>query len=162
MVMAKMVRDARHATAMESSRLVVLVAGGAGLNSGLSARFVLNRGIGTYSRRDFLVFTATTSLTAITLPFIANAKNIPLFGLRKKLEKAEEIIEEGIESAEKGLETTITLPFIAEKEIEEAAEGGGIVGGLTQAGIVAAAEMFGIVVATSIVNGILGPEPKRS
>ncbi|XP_074276967.1 uncharacterized protein LOC141600621 [Silene latifolia] len=114
------------------------------------------------SRRDFLVFTATTSLTAITLPFTANAKNIPLFGLRKKLEKAEEIIEEGIESAEKGLETAEKRVVEAEKEIEAAAEGGGIVGRLTQAGIVAAAEVFGVVVATSIVNGILGPEPKRS
>ena len=35
-------------------------------------------------------------------------------------------------------------------------------GGLAQAGAVAGAEVFGILVATAVVNGILGPEAQKS
>ncbi|KAK9678200.1 hypothetical protein RND81_11G195300 [Saponaria officinalis] len=112
-------------------------------------------------RREFLLLTATTTLTTIRIPS-ANAKDIPLFGLRKKLEKAEEIVKEGLETAEKGLETAEKRVVEAEKEIEGVAEGGGFGGGLVQAGVVGAAEVFGVLVATSIVNSILGPEPKSS
>ncbi|KAL4580416.1 hypothetical protein LXL04_016608 [Taraxacum kok-saghyz] len=76
------------------------------------------------------------------------AEDIGLFGLRKKLKKAEEeaveIVKEGIgsaEEAERGIEK-------AEKEIE------------TQAGVVAAEEVVGIVITSSVVNGILGPESR--
>jgi hypothetical protein len=104
------------------------------------------------------------------------AQDIPLFGLRKKLKRAEEeaqeLVKEGFETAEKGLETAgkgiVTVErgietaekeiVTAEKEIEEAVS----FGGLAQAGAVAGAEVVGVLVATAIVNGILGPEGSKS
>lgn len=113
-------------------------------------------------------------MTAIERP--SNAVDIPLFGLRKKLknaeEEAEEIVKEGFEAAEKGIETVEKGMLTAEKGIETAEEGiekaeKGIetvlgFGGLAQAGVVAGAEVVGIVIATSIVNAILGPEAQKS
>ncbi|XP_010680964.2 uncharacterized protein LOC104896000 [Beta vulgaris subsp. vulgaris] len=122
-----------------------------------------NARIPSASRRDYLLFTATTVLTAVNLPS-ANAKDIPLFGLRKRLEKAEEqaeeLVKEGLETVEKGVETAEKGVVEAEKQIENAAESGSF-SGLAQAGLVAGAELLGVLVATSIVNGILGPEPKK-
>ncbi|KMT08553.1 hypothetical protein BVRB_6g138330 [Beta vulgaris subsp. vulgaris] len=119
-----------------------------------------NARIPSASRRDYLLYTATTVLTAVNLPS-ANAKDIPLFGLRKRLEKAEEkaeeLVKEGLETVEKGVETAEKGVVEAEKQIENAAESSG----LAQAGLVAGAELLGVLVATSIVNGILGPEPKK-
>ncbi|KAE9445287.1 hypothetical protein C3L33_22815, partial [Rhododendron williamsianum] len=90
------------------------------------------------------------------------AQDIPLFGLRKKLKKveeeAEEVIKEGIESAEKGIETAEKGIETAERAIESTVS----FGGLAQAGAVAAAEVVGVVAATSVVNGILGPEGQKS
>ncbi|XWS33698.1 hypothetical protein CRYUN_Cryun22dG0105300 [Craigia yunnanensis] len=120
------------------------------------------------NRRQLLFFLTTT--TALTVRESAsNAKDIPLFGLRQKLKNAEEeaveIVKEGFETAEKGLETAergiITVEKglkTAEKEIESAVS----FGALAQAGAVAGAEFLGVVVATSIVNGILGPETQKS
>ncbi|KAJ8764448.1 hypothetical protein K2173_006188 [Erythroxylum novogranatense] len=113
-------------------------------------------------------------LTAAPMFFAgtALAEDIPLFGLRKKLrkveEEAEKLVKEGFETAEKGLETAeIGIEKVgrgieaaeegieaAEEKIEETVS----FGGLAQAGAVAGAEVVGVVVATSIVNGILGPE----
>ena len=87
------------------------------------------------------------------------AKDIGLFGLRKKLKKAEEeaveIVKEGIDSAEKGIEAAERGIEKAEKEIETEAIFG-FEGGLMQAGVVAGAEVVGIV----ITYGILGPESR--
>ena len=111
------------------------------------------------SRRRCLVL-LTTALTARELP--SRAQDIPLFGLRKKLEKveeeAEEILKEGFQAAEKGIETAEKGIESAEKEIETAVA----FNGLTQAGTVAGAEVVGILVATSVVNAILGPEAQKS
>ncbi|XVE87226.1 hypothetical protein DITRI_Ditri18aG0099200 [Diplodiscus trichospermus] len=127
------------------------------------------------SRRQLLFFlTATTALT-IREP-ASNAEDIPLFGLRKKLKSAEEeaveIVKEGFEAAEKGLESAekgiVTVEKglkTAEKEIETAEkeiESAVSFGALAQAGAVAGAEFLGVVVATAIVNGILGPEGQKS
>lgn len=97
------------------------------------------------------------------------AQDIPLFGLRKKLKKveeeAEEVIKEGIESAEKGIEIAEKGIETAEKGIETAEreiESAVSFGGLAQAVAVAAAEVVGIVAASSVVNGILGPEGQKS
>ncbi|OAY33872.1 hypothetical protein MANES_13G132100v8 [Manihot esculenta] len=118
------------------------------------------------SRRQLLFL--LTAIPALTVRESAsNAEDIPLFGLRKKLkkaeEKAEEIVKEGFEAAEKGLETAekgiVTAEKgieTAEREIEEAVS----FGGLAQAGAVAGAEVVGVLVATSVVNGILGSEAK--
>ncbi|KAG6571416.1 hypothetical protein SDJN02_27978, partial [Cucurbita argyrosperma subsp. argyrosperma] len=124
-------------------------------------------------RQTLLILTATGAVVGRENPSMA--EDIPLFGLRKKLKKveeeAEEIVREGFEAAEKGLETaergivTAEKGIItaergietAEKEIESAVN----FGALSQAGAVAGAEVVGVLVATSIVNGILGPEAQR-
>ncbi|KAI3699649.1 hypothetical protein L2E82_44073 [Cichorium intybus] len=112
------------------------------------------------SRRQLLfLLTATTAVKAMEMPSMA--EDIGLFGLRKKLKKAEEeaveIVKEGIDSAEKGIEAAERQIETAEQEIEtEVSFGFG--GGLTQAGVVAGAEVVGVLIASSVVNGILGPE----
>lgn len=106
----------------------------------------------------------------------SRAQDIGLFGLKKKLKKAEEeaevIVKEGFEAAEKGLDTAERGIVAAEKGIVEAERGIETAekeiktavgfGGLAQAGVVAGAEFLGVLVATSIVNGILGPEARKS
>jgi hypothetical protein len=120
------------------------------------------------------LLTASTALAAKEYPSIA--EDIPLFGLRKKLrkaeEEAEEIVKEGFNVAEKGIESVEKGIVTAEKGIERAEKGieaaekeietAVSFGGLAQAGVVAGAEVLGILVATSIVNGILGPESQKS
>jgi hypothetical protein len=59
--------------------------------------------------------------------------------------------EKGIEAAEKGVEVGIAA---AEKEITTAVS----FGRLAQAGV----EPVGVLIATGIVNGIIGPEAKKS
>ncbi|CAI9758768.1 unnamed protein product [Fraxinus pennsylvanica] len=127
------------------------------------------------SRRNcLLLLTATTALNALQKP--SNAVDIPLFGLRQGLQKAEKEVKElvkegfetadkgivaaekGIEAAEKGVEAAEKGIEVAEKEITTAAS----FGGLAQAGAVAGAEAVGILIATGIVNGIIGPEAKKS
>nr|AGV54220.1 synechocystis YCF37-like protein [Phaseolus vulgaris] len=113
-------------------------------------------------RRQLLFFlTASTALTARE----SVAQDIPLFGIRKSLKKveeeAEEIVKEGFEAADKGLVAAEKGLETAEKELVEAEreiEGAVSFGGLAQAGAVAGAEAFGILVATAVVNGILGAE----
>lgn len=125
-------------------------------------------------RQLLLLFTATTALKAAELP--SRAQDIGLFGLRKKLKKAEEEAEElvkegfeaadkGIQAAEKGIEAAGKGLVAAEKgveAVEKGIEGAVGFGALTQAVVVAGAEFVGILVGTSIVNGILGPEAQKS
>ncbi|CAI0430787.1 unnamed protein product [Linum tenue] len=96
---------------------------------------------------------------------LSRAQDIPLFGLKRKLKKAEEeaelLVKEGFETAEKGLETAEKGIESAEKGIESAERGveeAVSFGGLAQAGAVVGAEAIAVLVATSVVNGILGPE----
>jgi len=80
-------------------------------------------------------------------------------------EEAEEIVKEGFEAADKGLVAAEQGLETAEKGLEEAErdiEGAVSFGGLAQAGAVAGAEVFGILVATAVVNGILGAEAQKS
>lgn len=120
------------------------------------------------SRRN-LLFSLTAATVVTGLQPASMAENIPLFGIRKKLKKAEEeaveIVKEGFETAEKGvdaaergLEAAERGVETAEKEIVTAVS----FNGLTQAGAVVAAEFVGVLVATSVVNGILGPEAQNS
>ncbi|KZV25248.1 hypothetical protein F511_29660 [Dorcoceras hygrometricum] len=99
----------------------------------------------------------------------ARAQDIPLFGLRKGLRKVEEeaelIVKEGFEAADKGIlaaEKEIQVAEkeveFAEKEIEEAVR----TSNLAQAAAVAVAELLGVVITSSIVNAILGPEAKKA
>lgn len=114
--------------------------------------------LGIASRRKLIfLLTATTALKAVELP--SKAKDIPLFGLRKKLrkaeEEAEEIVKEGFEAADKGIEAAEKGIVAAEKELETAEKGiesAVSFGGLAQAGVVAGAELVGVLIATSIVN----------
>lgn len=127
------------------------------------------------NRRQLLFF--LTTMTALTVrERESNAEDIPLFGFRKKLksveEEAVEIVKEGLETAEKGLETAERGIFTvekglktaenkietAEKDIESAVG----FGPLAQASAVAGAEFLGVVVATSIVNGVLAAEAPKS
>uniref|UniRef100_A0A2N9IEZ3 Synechocystis YCF37 n=1 Tax=Fagus sylvatica TaxID=28930 RepID=A0A2N9IEZ3_FAGSY len=120
------------------------------------------------NRRQLLfLLTASTALTSRELPSVA--EDIPLFGFRKKLKKAEEeaeeIVKEGFEAAERGLVTAEKGIVTAERGIETVEseiETALSFGGLAQAGVVAGAEFVGVLVATSIVNGILGPEAQNS
>ncbi|KAL6224707.1 hypothetical protein ACLB2K_003562 [Fragaria x ananassa] len=116
-------------------------------------------------RRDLLLLSLTWTASAAVATAPAKAEDIGLFGIRKKLKEAEreteaivkegfEAAEKGIESAEKGIETAEKGIETAEKEIETVAG----FGGLAQAGLVAGAEVVGVVVASSVVNAILGPE----
>ncbi|KAK6911712.1 hypothetical protein RJ641_023805 [Dillenia turbinata] len=123
-------------------------------------------------RREYLLLLTAAAPALAWRERVAKAEDIPLFGLRKKLKKAEEeaeeIVKAGFETAEKGLETAAKGIVAAEKgivaaekgietaerEIEEAVS----FGGLAQAGAVAGAEIVGVLIATSVVNGILGPE----
>lgn len=120
------------------------------------------------TRRQCLqLLTAATALKAMELP--SRAQDIPLFGLRRGLKKAEEeaeqIVKEGFEAAdkgivaaEKGIEAAENGVVAAEKEIETAVS----FGGLAQAGVVVGVEAVGVLIATSVVNGILGPEAQKS
>ncbi|KAK6915748.1 hypothetical protein RJ641_020865 [Dillenia turbinata] len=124
------------------------------------------------SRRECLLLLTAAAPALTWTERKAKAEDIPLFGLRKKLKKAEEeaeeIVKAGFETAEKGLETAEKGIVAAEKGIaaaekgieaaEREIEGAVSFGGLAQAGTVAGAEIVGVLVATSIVNGILGPE----
>ncbi|XP_071703405.1 uncharacterized protein [Rutidosis leptorrhynchoides] len=115
---------------------------------------------GHQTRRQLLfLMTSGTAVTALEMPSMA--EDIGLFGLRKKIKKAEEeaeeIVKEGIESAEKGFEAAEKGIENAEEEIETEVSFG-FEGGLTQAGVVVGAEVVAVAVATSVVNGILGPE----
>lgn len=120
------------------------------------------------TRRQTLFLTSSALLLR---PSQSLAEDIPLFGLRKKLKKAEEeaeaivkegfdVAEMGVEAAERGVEAVEIGVVAAEKGVEEAVSLS--FGGVAQAGTVAATEVLGVVVATAVVNGIIGPEGKRS
>ncbi|KAH7691619.1 hypothetical protein IHE45_01G010800 [Dioscorea alata] len=117
------------------------------------------------SRRRSLLLLAAPFLAA---PVPALAQDIPLFGLRKRLQviekDAEEIVKEGEKIVEEGIEAAGKEIEVVEKEIDTAKAGVelgielGLGGDLAQVGAVAAAEVVGVLAAVSVVNGILGPE----
>ena len=109
------------------------------------------------------------TLTAATIAGAAvrqvSAAEIGLFGIRKGLkkaeQKAEDIVKEGFEAADKGIETAEKAVATAEKEVMAAEKGVSAAvsfSGAAQAGAVVGAELVGVLVATSVVNSILGPE----
>ncbi|ESQ46306.1 hypothetical protein EUTSA_v10000353mg [Eutrema salsugineum] len=126
------------------------------------------------SRRN-LLFSLTAATVATGLQPASMAEDIPFFGIRKKLKKAEEgaveivkegfetaekgvvAAEKGLEAAERGLETAEKGFNAAEKEVVTAVSYNGV----TQAGAVVVAEFVGVLVGTSVVNGILGPESQK-
>ncbi|CAH9084244.1 unnamed protein product [Cuscuta europaea] len=114
----------------------------------------------TCRRQWLLLLTATTTLKGAELP--SRAEKIGLFGVRKRIDKLEEeaelLVKEGFETADKGIEAAEKEIESAKKEIEAAVS----FGALAQAVVVAGAELIAILIATSVVNGILGPEPKKS
>ncbi|KAE8727144.1 hypothetical protein F3Y22_tig00005929pilonHSYRG00266 [Hibiscus syriacus] len=120
------------------------------------------------NRRQLLFFLATTMTLTVTEKK-SNAEDVPLFGFRKKLKKAEEeaveIVKEGLETAEKGMVTAGKEIFTVEEELktaEKKIESAVSFGALAQAGTVAGAEFLGVVLATSIVNGILAADAPKS
>ncbi|XP_062010886.1 uncharacterized protein LOC133727308 [Rosa rugosa] len=123
------------------------------------------RGAAFPGRRDLVLLSLTWTASAAVAAAPAKAEDIGLFGIRKKLKEAERetevIVKEGFEAAEKGIETAEKGLETAEKGVEAAEKGIETVagfGGLAQAGLVAGAEVLGVVVASSVVNAILRPE----
>ncbi|GFQ00709.1 hypothetical protein PHJA_002214800, partial [Phtheirospermum japonicum] len=126
-------------------------------------------------RQCLLLLTAATTTFKVT-EMRSRVQDIPLFGLRQGLRKAEQeaeqivkkgfeaaekgvvTVEKGIEAAEKGVEASEKGIEAAEREIETVVS----FGGLAQAGAVAGAEVVGALITTSVVNGILGPETQKS
>ncbi|PKU67142.1 uncharacterized protein LOC110097371 [Dendrobium catenatum] len=98
----------------------------------------------------------------LMLSSTAKAEDIPLFGLRKKLknleEDAVEVVKEGEKVVEEGIAAAEKEVVAAEEEIVAAAAGVGVFGDLAQAGVVAGAEVVGVLIGLSVVNGILEPE----
>ncbi|XP_065873394.1 uncharacterized protein [Euphorbia lathyris] len=122
-----------------------------------------------FSSRRQLIFLLTAAPALTVRESASIAQDIPLFGLRKKLKKVEEeteeLVKEGFETAERGIETAEKGIETVEKGIERTEreiEGAVNFGALAQAGTVAGAEVIGVVVATAVVNGILGPESQKS
>lgn len=117
-----------------------------------------------------LLSAAAGAAPTVASPSPANAAGIGLFGIRKKLERAEEAAAEAVreveEAAVEAAEVGGEAVKAAEKEAAEVAgEGVQLVAGaelagdgLVQAGAVAATEALGVVVGLSVVNGILRPE----
>uniref|UniRef100_A0A804PPH3 YCF37-like protein n=1 Tax=Zea mays TaxID=4577 RepID=A0A804PPH3_MAIZE len=93
-----------------------------------------------------LLSTAVPAASAATAP-PASAAGIGLFGIRKKLERAEEAAVEAVREKEVASEG---LQLVAGAELAG--------DGLVQAAVVAGAEALGVVVGLSVVNGILKPE----
>ncbi|ERN15923.1 hypothetical protein AMTRI_Chr07g76390 [Amborella trichopoda] len=112
------------------------------------------------TRRQAL-WVATTLTTAKFGEAAGLAEDIPLFGIRrlKKVEEeAEELVKEGEKLVEEGLE-------VVKEDVEKGFGGGSgainVAADLGQALGVAGAEVVGLVVASSVVNGILGPEAQK-
>ncbi|KAF7081320.1 hypothetical protein CFC21_085274 [Triticum aestivum] len=105
---------------------------------------------------------AGSSLAAVA-PSANAAGSIGLFGIRKKLERAEEAAREVGEAAVEAVEAGGEAVAEAGKEVagegmQLAAEAGLAGDALVQAGVVAGAEALGVLVGLSVVNGILKPE----
>ena len=76
------------------------------------------------------------------------------------LREGEKALEKGIETAEMGIEKAEKEIVTAEREIGTVASFG-VAGDLAQAGVVTGGEVVGVLVASSVVNGILGPEGQK-
>ncbi|CAL4967622.1 unnamed protein product [Urochloa decumbens] len=126
-----------------------------------------------FDRRSAVLLLLSAAAPAATaLP--ANAAGIGLFGIRKKLERAEEAAAEAVRDVEEAAAEAAAVGGEAMKEavIEAEKEAGEVAGeglqlvagaelagdGLVQAAVVAGAEALGVVVGLSVVNGILKPE----
>ncbi|XP_078427764.1 homolog of Synechocystis YCF37 [Wolffia australiana] len=127
-------------------------------------------------RRQSLLAILSLATPMAAFVSMAEAKDIPLFGLRSRLRKIEEEAEEVVREGEKAVEGIVKEGEKAVEEGIEAAEreiGAAAVGeatglelgfgtGLAQAGAVAAAEAVAVLAAVSVVNGILGSEARNS
>ncbi|KAK2657340.1 hypothetical protein Ddye_010392 [Dipteronia dyeriana] len=111
------------------------------------------------NRRKLLFFSLTAMPVLTAMESSCFATDIGLFGLRKKVRQAEkEAVKEAaklVKEAEREIKTAEKEIKTAEVEIETGVVG---FGGLAQAGAVAAAEVVGLLAATSVVNGILAPQ----
>lgn len=112
------------------------------------------------SRRE--VFSLATLSVLLLSAEKAQARDIPLFGLRKQLEKA----EKAVEGAEKAVEKEVKqLAKQGEKEFESVSasvkeavsdiEAEAAVSPVLQAGGVAGAELVAVLLASTVVNGLI-------
>ncbi|KAK3159448.1 hypothetical protein QOZ80_2AG0150210 [Eleusine coracana subsp. coracana] len=136
-------------------------------------RIVVTASASRFDRRSaVLLLVSAAGAAAPVAASPANAASIGLFGIRKKLERAEEAAAEAVRDVEEaavevGEEAVKETVEAAEKEVMDVAgEGMQLVAGgeelagngLVQAAVVAGAEAVGVVVGLSVVNGILKPE----
>jgi hypothetical protein len=133
--------------------MAVFTAAACGIRINVAAPATCRRGITASARLDRRSAALLLLSAAAPVASPANAASIGLFGIRKKLERAEEeaarVAGEAVEAAEK-------------EAMDVAGEGLQLVGAggeqLVQAAAVAGAEALGVVVGLSVVNGILKPE----
>ncbi|KAL2630584.1 hypothetical protein R1flu_015270 [Riccia fluitans] len=120
------------------------------------------------SRREVFSFAALSAALLMTSER-AEAKDIPLFGIRKKVEQAEKAVEKEVKELEK---EGSALLKAGEKELAKDVEGvekavSGAIGEIEsvspsaispalQAGGVIGAELVAVAVASSVVNGLIG------
>eukprot|EP01018_Ginkgo_biloba_P031431 Gb_10083 [translate_table: standard] len=93
----------------------------------------------------------------------AEAKDIPLFGI-KKLKKVEEEVAKEVEELVKEGEQEVEKAAGVVKEAAEDLEAAALFEGpepVVQAGVVAGAEAIGVLIASSVVNSIVGNEPSK-
>jgi hypothetical protein len=133
--------------------MAVFTAAACGIRINVAAPATCRRGVTASARLDRRSAALLLLSAAAPVASPANAASIGLFGIRKKLERAEEeaarVAGEAVEAAEK-------------EAMDVAGEGLQLVGAggeqLVQAAAVAGAEALGVVVGLSVVNGILKPE----
>ncbi|KAI4983029.1 hypothetical protein ZWY2020_023521 [Hordeum vulgare] len=121
-----------------------------------------------FDRRSAVLLLLSAAGAGSSLAPAANAAgSIGLFGIRKKLERAEEaaveaareVGEAAVEAAEAGGEAVAEAgKEVAGEGMQLAAEAGLAGDAFVQAGVVAGAEALGVLVGLSVVNGILKPE----
>jgi hypothetical protein len=137
--------------------MAVFTAAACGIRINVAAPATCRRGITASARLDRRSAALLLLSAAAPVASPANAASIGLFGIRKKLERAE---EEAARVAGEAVKETVEA---AEKEaMDVAGEGLQLVGAggeqLVQAAAIAGAEALGVVVGLSVVNSILKPE----
>jgi hypothetical protein len=113
------------------------------------------------SRRE--VFSLATLSVLLLSADKAQAKDIPLFGLRKQLEKAEKAVAGAEKAVEKEVKELAKQGGAELESVEEAIGGinaGAAISPILQAGGVAGAELVAVLVAATVVNGLVSVPSK--
>ncbi|GLJ52554.1 hypothetical protein SUGI_1118390 [Cryptomeria japonica] len=120
--------------------------------------------ISSISRRHVAVVPLVGLSLLLNFSQPAHAKDIPFFGIKKLKKVEEEVVKEAQElviEGEKGAEKVAEEVKEIAQELESEASLFERPGAAVQAGVVAGAELVGVLVASSVVNSIVGPEPSK-